>query len=251
MRKDRFKLGQWLKGRIYERRCDLSPDGKYLIYFAMNGRWHSPSKGSWTAISIAPYLKAIVFLPKGDCWNGGGLWTDKNTYWLNDGHAPHLAESKGADGQGRVRCTSSIEKEFYGGECPGIYYDRLVRSGWTYAGQIGADEIKNRKWWNTHTRELFTKAAAEGWILEKIAHSQVGSQPGKGCYWDEHRLTHRTSGKALEFPDWEWAEVDGRSIVWAAEGKIFRGWLGKDGIRDSKKLIDLNGLEFEAVAAPY
>ncbi len=48
---DEFQLGQWLKGRIYERRSDLSPDGKYLIYFAMNGQWNSEARGSWTAIS--------------------------------------------------------------------------------------------------------------------------------------------------------------------------------------------------------
>src|SRR6267378_7912415 len=24
--RDTFKLGQWMRGRIYERRCDLSPD---------------------------------------------------------------------------------------------------------------------------------------------------------------------------------------------------------------------------------
>jgi hypothetical protein len=37
-RSDRFELGQWLRGRIYERRADLSPDGRHLIYFAMNGK---------------------------------------------------------------------------------------------------------------------------------------------------------------------------------------------------------------------
>ena len=31
---DEFVEGQWLKGRIYERRCDLSPSGKRLVYFA-------------------------------------------------------------------------------------------------------------------------------------------------------------------------------------------------------------------------
>lgn len=30
-KRNTFHMGQWLKGRIYERRCDLSPDGKYLI----------------------------------------------------------------------------------------------------------------------------------------------------------------------------------------------------------------------------
>jgi hypothetical protein len=33
-RTDRFKLGQWFYGRIYERRCDMSTDGMHMIYFA-------------------------------------------------------------------------------------------------------------------------------------------------------------------------------------------------------------------------
>ena len=44
---DTFEVGQWLNGRIYERRCDLSPDGKHFIYFAMNGRWDSEVLGAW------------------------------------------------------------------------------------------------------------------------------------------------------------------------------------------------------------
>lgn len=31
---DTFTLGQWLRGRIYPLRCDLSPIGEHLIYFA-------------------------------------------------------------------------------------------------------------------------------------------------------------------------------------------------------------------------
>ena len=40
-RRDRFEIGQWMRGRIYERRSDLSAGGKHFINFAMNGRWHA------------------------------------------------------------------------------------------------------------------------------------------------------------------------------------------------------------------
>src|SRR6476646_2517331 len=82
---DKFETGQWLGGRIYERRADLSPDGRHMIYFAMNGRWSSPARGSWTAISKAPWLTAMVLMPKGDCWQGGGLFTSDSRYWVNGG----------------------------------------------------------------------------------------------------------------------------------------------------------------------
>ncbi|TGU14674.1 hypothetical protein EN799_66055, partial [bacterium M00.F.Ca.ET.156.01.1.1] len=48
LRTDTFEHGQWLKGRVYERRCDLSPSGELLVYFAATNRL---PYGSWTAIS--------------------------------------------------------------------------------------------------------------------------------------------------------------------------------------------------------
>ena len=63
---DEFKLGQWLKGRIYEQRSDLSPDGRHLIYCAMNGKWNKEGSPVWTALSRTPFLKAVVFYPKWD-----------------------------------------------------------------------------------------------------------------------------------------------------------------------------------------
>ena len=77
---DSFRIGQWLKGRIYEERCDLSPDGKSFLYFALNGRWDSETRGAWTAISQYPYLKAIGLWAEGGTWGGGGLWVDNLTY---------------------------------------------------------------------------------------------------------------------------------------------------------------------------
>jgi hypothetical protein len=64
---DSLLPGQWLKGRIYERRCDLSPDGDLLLYFAAN--WKKPYL-SWSAVSRPPYLTALALWPKGDGWGG-------------------------------------------------------------------------------------------------------------------------------------------------------------------------------------
>jgi hypothetical protein len=77
---DDFHEGQWLKGRIYERRCDLSPSGKKLIYFAAS---HKRPFYSWTAISKPPFLTAIALWPKGDGWGGGGLFDSEREILLN------------------------------------------------------------------------------------------------------------------------------------------------------------------------
>ena len=125
MKKNKFTIGQWLDGRIYERRSDLSPDGRYMIYFAMNGKWDSETKGSWTAISKTPYLKAIGLWGKGDCWNGGGLFVSNTQYWINHS-AGHFIMQK-PRGLSEI---SDVNLEYArGNECLGVYFPRLVRDG--------------------------------------------------------------------------------------------------------------------------
>ena len=105
---DRFKVGQWLYGRIYERRCDLSPDGKHLVYFAMNGRWDSRARGAWTAISKAPYLKALTLLAKGDCRHGGGLFASSKELWSTTATDTESSRTTHAScAQRRIRGTSN------------------------------------------------------------------------------------------------------------------------------------------------
>ena len=42
---DRVTPGQWFHGRVYERRCDLSPDGRLFVYFAAkHGRRPDPDR---------------------------------------------------------------------------------------------------------------------------------------------------------------------------------------------------------------
>lgn len=50
---DQFEFGSWFHGRIYEDRCDCSPDGRYFVYFAMTDSSNTakPLGGhAWTAI---------------------------------------------------------------------------------------------------------------------------------------------------------------------------------------------------------
>lgn len=238
-KRDVFHMGQWLKGRIYERRCDLSPDGKYLIYFAMNGRWTSPSTGSWSAISHAPYLKAVAFFPKGDCWHGGGLWTGKNTYWLNDGHGREVPLNTTA-----VRRDLGFEPTpNYGGECLGVYYHRLLRDGWSLINRQRIGKLQHK--------DVFEKKISKGWVLRKIAHAEIGAPVGKSPYWDEHELVHPIKNLNIPCPSWEWAEMDGNRIVWAANGRLYASKLSGEGVADAVELHDFNEMTFEAIEAPY
>ena len=238
-RTDQFQVGQWLKGRIYERRCDLSPDGKYMLYFAMNGKWKSETKGSWSAISRAPYLKAVAIFPKGDCWHGGGLFTGKTSYWLNDGYGHTLLRDTG-----EVKRDITFQPpEQFGGECLGVYYPRLLRDGWKLVERTNV-----AKWKAT---DIFEKPLHQGWVLRKIAHAETGPPAGKGCYWDEHELLHSASETRVPCPEWEWAEVDGKRLVWAQNGKLFAGRMNRAGVVDDSPLFNFNEMTFESTEAPY
>lgn len=236
---DEFKVGQWLKGRIYERRCDLSPDGKYFLYFAMNGKWDAEAKGSWTAISRAPYLKALAIFPKGDCWHGGGLFTGRKSYWLNDG----CGHSVLRDTKELTRDSKFRPSEYFGGECLSVYYPQLLRDGWQLVERVNLAEWKDV--------DVFEKPLHQGWVLRKIAHAEIGAPTGKGCYWDEHELEHSASRERIPYPDWEWAEVDGKRLVWAQHGKLFAGRVKKEGVADESELFDFNEMTFEPIEAPY
>lgn len=237
---DEFQIGQWLRARIYERRADLSPDGRHLIYFARSARSRQETRGSWTAISRAPWLKAIVLLGKGDCWQGGGLFTSNSRYWVNGGccHFP-IRDSGELSPDPKYRPAA-----FYGGECPGVYYLRLQRDGWLLKDQLTAG-------WGSELT-VFEKALPRGWVLRKYAHAEAGSkEQGRGCYWDEHELEHPGDQRRLMLPEWEWAELDGAALVWAEHGQLKRGALDSNGLVEPRVLSDFNNLEFERRTAPY
>ena len=238
-RTDTFSVGQWLQGRVYERRSDLSPDGRHLIYFAMNGRWSGRAKGAWTAVSRAPYLKAVSLFAKGDCWHGGGLFVSPRDYWLNDGYGHTTLD----DDRALARSERYPWHEGYGGECPGVYYVRLQRDGWTLRHKVRDGEG------GEITR--FEKPLTAHWILRKEAHATIHHPVGRSVYFDTHALVDARTGDSQPKPSWEWADVDGRRLVWAADGALHAARVVRHGLAGEHLLHDFTSMRFERLVAPY
>jgi hypothetical protein len=81
---DTFEEGQWFKGRIYTERCDLSPDGSKLVYFA--AKHHAVRDSAftaWTAVSRPPYVTALMLWSNAGTYGGGGYFENDQTIWLN------------------------------------------------------------------------------------------------------------------------------------------------------------------------
>ena len=74
--------GQWLSGRLYNKRCGISPDGELFIYFC--GKFKS-SPRTFTAICRPPYFTALAFWPDDSTWGGGGFFKSSNRVILNYG----------------------------------------------------------------------------------------------------------------------------------------------------------------------
>jgi hypothetical protein len=230
---DRFELGQWLHGRIYEHRADLSPDGRHLLYFALNGRWNAEAEGSWTALSKAPYLKAVALWPQGDTWGGGGLFVSNTEYWLASGPGDELRDDSG------LTC-AAMPPVPVDGWC-GIYHARLQRDGWEKRPELSERE----------SIIVFDKVVSDSWILRKRAHAMATRTPGRGVYFDEHDLVNTSTGETSPRPAWEWADVDRDRLVWAEGGQLWTGRLAMTGLENVRMLHDFNPLRFEPRVAPY
>jgi hypothetical protein len=237
---DSFDIGQWLKGRIDERRSDLSPDGRHMIYFAK--RKGHPTK-AWTAISRAPFLKAIALWFKGDSWNGGGLFTSNNSYWFNENpeHDLHQFEFD--------HSLLQMDPYFPGVRQHGPYDARIQRDGWKLRGYERAEGL--------HTIGIFEKPINERWALRKLVHGKVVERPrnkdhrDRGVTFDEHLLLDMRRGTIFDFPEWEWAEFDGSRILWAEAGKLFAASIAEAGLVSIRELRNFNDMTFEAIEAPY
>lgn len=90
--RDYFVHGAWIKGRIYEEQCDISPDGRLLLCFILQGRRiRTESTDIWTAVSRAPWLKALVLWPQGSTfYGGGGRFIENDTVALRSIVTPPL-----------------------------------------------------------------------------------------------------------------------------------------------------------------
>ncbi|MEK6804026.1 MAG: hypothetical protein AABZ34_15375 [Nitrospirota bacterium] len=184
-------------------------------------------------------MKALAFFPKGDGWQGGGLFLDNDRYWLN-GDGCH---QKGRDSTRLQRNEAYRPAGGRGGACLGVYYPRLLRDGWMLNEHLSAGI--------TDQCDIFEKPLENGWLLRKYAHVQVGSPPGKGCYWDEHELIKTQSNLCIKQPNWEWADLDGERLVWAEFGCLWTGSLTDSGLAEIRLLHDFNQMTFERRTAPY
>jgi hypothetical protein len=64
-----YDAGSWIHGRLYPQRCDLSPDGRWLVAFIYKDSWSWQAGPTYIAVSRLPWLTALA------AWGTDGTWT--------------------------------------------------------------------------------------------------------------------------------------------------------------------------------
>jgi hypothetical protein len=250
-RDDTFEAGQWLKGRIYEERCDLSPRGDHLFYFAAS--WRPPFQ-TWTAVSRPPYLTALALWPKGDAWGGGGLFKNQRELLLN--HAAN--QRKLADG-------FSIPQTFEIGALPRagsgedgpIASVRLQREGWSLV-QTARAVTRSKKGlsYKFEPPEIWAKPCPNARVRRVLRMCTDGIyERGGPWYVRRFELQGGPHDPLVDLGRADWGDWDASGdLLLARDGKIHRVPRASVAVPNpwtkARVLIDLSPLTFEPRQAP-
>jgi hypothetical protein len=247
---DTFQYGQWLKGRIYERRCDLSPSGQLLLYFAANYR--EPYR-SWSALSRPPFLTALVFWPKGDGWGGGGQLLSENQIALNhrDGEM-NLAEGCSLP---KWLTVTQFGRHPGRGEDDPVWPERLKRDGWKLVSYPSSTKNDYRaKVWIEFESPIKWRKPNPKWPKRYALEMAVtGLKERDGAwYLTEHSITREGKQDRIGRSDWaDWSHSG--DLLFAMDGCLYRvpckrGVLAP--LEDAAKVADFSELKFENREAP-
>jgi hypothetical protein len=130
---DHIDHGQWIKGRVYERRSDLSADGSLFAAFVrQSGTRQTPGNAdSWIALSRPPYFTALAVWFVGGTYHTGAFFPDDHTLWL--GYSEDVPPDVGVMPAGlHIAAPRAIA---YIDGTPEwtdrtVHFNRLLRDGW-------------------------------------------------------------------------------------------------------------------------
>jgi hypothetical protein len=199
----RYEPGAWLRGRIFPRRSDLSPDGQFLCYFA-----HKPS-ASWehgeayVAISKVPWLTALHAFPTCGTWTRGYYFTGER-----DSENPDYAKLPIPYGLRSI---------------PVVQFANERRRGWSEASDSPRRNPKDA--WDTRRNARLQKFQPGGErILFVESRGYAGGEFGvdqavdglRVGYWLEH------AGEIQPLDDLQWADWDrdGQLVAATRSGKL-------------------------------
>ncbi|MEX1365134.1 MAG: hypothetical protein AB1Z98_18540 [Nannocystaceae bacterium] len=246
---DRFEAGQWLSGRIYERRCDLSPSGRLLVYFAAKHRGQYPT---YTVVSRPPYLSALALFPKGDTWGGGGLFAGERHLWLNhSGPQMMLAPS--------FRVPKDFVLEPLGehagrGEDGPIDHQRRLRDGWSLLadGEGREHRLGSPLWYSLEQPRIYARPHPRAGRIQ-LQERLLGIHEVDGPWYVQDYAVRVDDEDVLLIERCDWADWDhGGDLLWGKGGRLYRAAVNpkRGTVGEPRQLIDLRTEQFRPLPAP-
>lgn len=127
--KDSIEHGSWFRGRLYDGRCDLSPDGRWMVYLAMG------SNGQvWNGLCNPPSLTCALQSRNVGTWAGSGLFLPDGTL-VADRWWPPIETPTGQPLRSptpKLCLQRPPEYKIGNSEDLGGIFPRLVRDGFIY-----------------------------------------------------------------------------------------------------------------------
>jgi hypothetical protein len=246
LKNDTFEEGQWFRGPVYERRCDLSPHGTLLIYFAAT--YKEPLR-SWTAVSKPPWFSAIALWPKGDGWNGGGLFVDSYSIQLN--HFPTEATPH-PDFQHGCRKLRIVSCASYIGEDDTVWHASLERSGWhhTQRGTWGKYEASPGLAWPAKTPDIWRKSHTKRKLHLEMQVEGIGERNGR-WYVVSYRIVDNSLSGVLNLGRQDWVDwAHNGDLVYTNAGRLFRRSMKNGALEMESQIADFSGNRFQNIKTP-
>lgn len=205
--RDIYEAGSWIRAKVYPQRCDLSPDGRWLCYFALKGNARWDVGDTYVAISRLPWLTALA------AWSTAGTWT-RGLHFVED---REVWDAPGPDEGDAAPCRRQFGLALT--RPAGFAVER--RRGWTESSESpprGANDLWDEARSDRVTLEKprpGSKSATRLRVHGRFAAFRSG-EPAPVVYEAVEE------GDVIPLEDVQWADwgADGRLLVATLDGKL-------------------------------
>lgn len=208
---DSIKYGSWFSGRIYSERCDLSWDGRWMVYLAMGAGGET-----WNGICNPPWLRTVADVPNMGTWAGGGYFSGAGKLRSNDSwcHDRSLSEFSTSS-----EFPFAIERMESGGEVFPFLSYRLERDGWRREADFGTYQKISLK----HSLVSTLCVDDPGWSWQPTSEHPVLRMFFRGYLVHGYTFEFVLEGSKLLDVEVDWATWDAkRDLLVARHGVISR-----------------------------
>src|SRR5215467_664534 len=228
----RYEPGAWLRGRIFPRRSDLSPDGRLLCYFAHKptAKWEQGE--AYVALSKLPWLTAL------HAFSTCGTWT-RGFFFTEDGGFDNFQDAKLPISYG----LRSI---------PMVQFANERRRAWEETRDSPSRDPKDV--WDQHRNARMKKRQPLGnRVLYVESVGWAGGEFGVNQAVDGLRVRYslESDGDLEQLDELQWADWDrkGRLLVATRSGKL-QVWNLNNGGPEILFEQDLSLIEPNPIPAP-